>query len=121
MSSLPCSRDHGSFDLEVKNVYIKIDLKLGNDASGKPTVSTSACSTRISSVHVHFSGKFGYVASLQRTGDPTLAQWKGEVAVRWAPAVPHTPLLAVCFLPILHIATACAQICFEFALPWLHI
>uniref|UniRef100_A0A8V0YR09 Bactericidal permeability-increasing protein n=1 Tax=Gallus gallus TaxID=9031 RepID=A0A8V0YR09_CHICK len=57
-------RDHGSFDLEVKNVYIKIDLKLGNDASGKPTVSTSACSTRISSVHVHFSGKFGWLYNL---------------------------------------------------------
>ncbi|NXJ16595.1 BPI protein, partial [Odontophorus gujanensis] len=57
-------RDHGSFNLEVKNVYIKIDLKLGSDTSGKPTVSTSACSTRISSVHVHFSGKFGWLYNL---------------------------------------------------------
>ncbi|NXC44521.1 BPI protein, partial [Penelope pileata] len=57
-------RDHGSFNLEVANVYIKIDLKLGSDASGKPTVSTSACSTHISSVHVHFSGKFGWLYNL---------------------------------------------------------
>ncbi|XP_021272504.1 bactericidal permeability-increasing protein isoform X2 [Numida meleagris] len=57
-------RDHGSFNLEVKNVYIKIDLKLGSDTSGKPTVSTSACSTRISSVDVHFSGKFGWLYNL---------------------------------------------------------
>ncbi|XP_042688444.1 bactericidal permeability-increasing protein isoform X2 [Centrocercus urophasianus] len=57
-------RDHGSFNLEVKSVYIKIDLKLGSDASGKPTVSTSACSTRISSVDIHFSGKFGWLYNL---------------------------------------------------------
>ncbi|NXK14019.1 BPI protein, partial [Herpetotheres cachinnans] len=57
-------RDHGSFDLKVENVYIKIDLKLGSDAAGKPTVDTSDCSTRISKVRVHFSGKFGWLYNL---------------------------------------------------------
>ncbi|KFO77476.1 Bactericidal permeability-increasing protein, partial [Cuculus canorus] len=57
-------RDHGSFNLNVENVYIKIDLKLGSDTSGKPTVDTSSCSTRISKVRVHFSGKFGWLYNL---------------------------------------------------------
>ncbi|NXT74463.1 BPI protein, partial [Zapornia atra] len=57
-------RDHGSFRLKVENVYIKISLKLGSDASGKPTIATSDCSTRISKVHVHFSGKFGWLYNL---------------------------------------------------------
>uniref|UniRef100_A0A663NCX3 Bactericidal permeability-increasing protein n=1 Tax=Athene cunicularia TaxID=194338 RepID=A0A663NCX3_ATHCN len=57
-------RDHGSFDLKVENVYIKINLQLGSDASGKPTADTSDCSTRISKVRVHFSGKFGYLRCL---------------------------------------------------------
>ncbi|NXS74335.1 BPI protein, partial [Pandion haliaetus] len=57
-------RDHGSFDLKVENVYIKIKLKLGSDASGKPTIDTSDCSTRISKVRVHFQGKFGWLYNL---------------------------------------------------------
>ncbi|NXD84441.1 BPI protein, partial [Halcyon senegalensis] len=57
-------RDHGSFDLKVENVYIKINLKLGSDTSGKPTIDTSDCSTHISKVQVHFSGKFGWLYNL---------------------------------------------------------
>ncbi|XP_010150626.1 PREDICTED: bactericidal permeability-increasing protein-like, partial [Eurypyga helias] len=57
-------RDHGSFDLRAENIYIKINLKLGSDASGKPTVDTPDCSTRISKVQVHFSGKFGWLYNL---------------------------------------------------------
>ncbi|XP_065547603.1 bactericidal permeability-increasing protein-like isoform X2 [Lathamus discolor] len=57
-------RDHGSFDLRLENIYIKIHLRLGSGASGKPTIDTSACSTRISSIHVHFSGKFGWLYNL---------------------------------------------------------
>ncbi|NXS39838.1 BPI protein, partial [Balaeniceps rex] len=57
-------RDHGSFDLKVENIYIKINLRLGSDASGKPTIDTSDCSTRISQVRVHFSGKFGWLYNL---------------------------------------------------------
>ncbi|NXJ89654.1 BPI protein, partial [Corythaixoides concolor] len=57
-------RDHGSFDLEAEDVYIKIDLKLGSDAAGKPTIDTSGCTTHISRVWVHFSGKFGWLYNL---------------------------------------------------------
>ncbi|NXM44351.1 BPI protein, partial [Gymnorhina tibicen] len=57
-------RDHGSFDLKVENVYIKIGLRLGSDASGKPTVSTSDCRTHISNVRVRFSGKLGWLYNL---------------------------------------------------------
>ncbi|NXE83143.1 BPI protein, partial [Cochlearius cochlearius] len=59
-------RDHGSFELKVENIYIKIDLKLGSDASGKPTIDTSDCNTRISNVRVHFYGKFGWLYNLFR-------------------------------------------------------
>ncbi|NXT23337.1 LBP protein, partial [Syrrhaptes paradoxus] len=57
-------RASGSFDLEVENVYIKINLKLGSDTSGKPTIDASDCSTRISKVRVHFSGRFGWIYNL---------------------------------------------------------
>ncbi|NXA85546.1 BPI protein, partial [Melanocharis versteri] len=57
-------RDHGSFDLKVENVYIKIILRLGSDATGKPTISTSDCSAHISNVRVLFSGKFGWLYNL---------------------------------------------------------
>ncbi|NXE39890.1 BPI protein, partial [Ptilorrhoa leucosticta] len=57
-------RDHGSFDVKVENVYVKISLRLGSDATGKPTVSTSDCSTRISKVRVLFSGKLGWLYNL---------------------------------------------------------
>ncbi|XP_074013266.1 bactericidal permeability-increasing protein-like [Numenius arquata] len=57
-------RDHGSFDVTVENVYIKINLKLGNNTSGKPTIDTSYCNTRISKVRVHFSGRLGWLYNL---------------------------------------------------------
>ncbi|XP_063260553.1 bactericidal permeability-increasing protein-like isoform X1 [Prinia subflava] len=58
------SRDRGSFNLKVENVYIKIILGLGSDPSGKPTISTSDCSARISEVQVLFSGKLGWLYNL---------------------------------------------------------
>ncbi|NWS89531.1 BPI protein, partial [Toxostoma redivivum] len=57
-------RDHGSFNLKVENVYIKITLRLGSDTTGKPTISTSACSASISKVRVLFSGKLGWLYNL---------------------------------------------------------
>ncbi|XP_058706923.1 bactericidal permeability-increasing protein-like isoform X2 [Poecile atricapillus] len=57
-------RDHGSFNLKVENVYIKIFLSLGSDATGKPTISTSDCSARISKVRVLFSGRLGWLYNL---------------------------------------------------------
>ncbi|XP_030913924.1 LOW QUALITY PROTEIN: bactericidal permeability-increasing protein [Geospiza fortis] len=57
-------RDHGSFDLKVENIYIKILLSLGSDTTGKPTISTSDCSAHISKVRVLFSGKLGWLYNL---------------------------------------------------------
>ncbi|KAM6378673.1 LOW QUALITY PROTEIN: bactericidal permeability-increasing protein-like [Pluvialis apricaria] len=57
-------RSRGSFDLRLENVYIKINLKLGSGASGKPTIDTSYCSTQISKVRVRFSGRFGWFYNL---------------------------------------------------------
>ncbi|XP_059336726.1 bactericidal permeability-increasing protein-like isoform X2 [Ammospiza nelsoni] len=57
-------RDHGSFDLKVENIYIKILLRLGSDTSGKPTISTPDCSAHISKVRVLFSGKLGWLYNL---------------------------------------------------------
>ncbi|NXK65138.1 BPI protein, partial [Sylvietta virens] len=57
-------RDHGSFNLKVENVYMKIILKLGSDTTGKPTISTWDCSAHISKVRVLFSGKLGWLYNL---------------------------------------------------------
>ncbi|XP_019365498.1 PREDICTED: bactericidal permeability-increasing protein isoform X2 [Gavialis gangeticus] len=45
--------DDGSFNLKVTGLRISAGLKLGSDASGKPTATTSACTTSISDVRVH--------------------------------------------------------------------
>ncbi|XP_068769140.1 bactericidal permeability-increasing protein [Struthio camelus] len=57
-------RDHGSFDLKVEDLYIRISLTLGSDASGKPTADASDCSTHISNIRIYFSGKFGWLYNL---------------------------------------------------------
>ncbi|XP_019395044.1 PREDICTED: bactericidal permeability-increasing protein [Crocodylus porosus] len=44
--------DRGSFNLMVTGLRISVGLKLGSDASGTPTVTTSACTTSISDVEV---------------------------------------------------------------------
>ncbi|XP_066834129.1 bactericidal permeability-increasing protein-like [Anser cygnoides] len=59
-------RHHGSFNLNVEHIYIKTTLKLGRDASGKPTIDVSACSTSISNVRVRFSGKLSWLYNLFR-------------------------------------------------------
>uniref|UniRef100_A0A674GBU5 Bactericidal permeability-increasing protein n=1 Tax=Taeniopygia guttata TaxID=59729 RepID=A0A674GBU5_TAEGU len=43
---------------------MKIVLRLGSDTTGKPTISTSDCSARISKVRVLFSGKLGWLYNL---------------------------------------------------------
>ncbi|NWS29132.1 BPI protein, partial [Polioptila caerulea] len=57
-------RDHGSFNLKIENVYIKINLRLGSDTAGKPTISTSDCSASISKVRLLLSGKLGWLYNL---------------------------------------------------------
>ncbi|XP_032930854.1 bactericidal permeability-increasing protein-like [Catharus ustulatus] len=57
-------RSSGSFNLKVEGVSIKLTLSLGSDTTGKPTISTSACSASISDVRVRFSGKLRWLYNL---------------------------------------------------------
>ncbi|XP_012518270.1 PREDICTED: lipopolysaccharide-binding protein [Propithecus coquereli] len=45
-----------SFDLSVKGITISVDLQLGSEPSGRPTVTASKCSGRIRDVDVEISG-----------------------------------------------------------------
>lgn len=55
---------HGSFDLDVKGVTISVDLLLGMDPSGRPTVTASGCSNRICDLELHVSGNVGWLLNL---------------------------------------------------------
>uniref|UniRef100_A0A8C5K6Z2 Lipopolysaccharide-binding protein n=1 Tax=Jaculus jaculus TaxID=51337 RepID=A0A8C5K6Z2_JACJA len=54
----------GSFDLNVKGISISGDLLLGSEPSGRPTVTVSACSSRICDVEVEISGDLGWLLNL---------------------------------------------------------
>ncbi|XP_069351596.1 lipopolysaccharide-binding protein [Eulemur rufifrons] len=53
-----------SFDLSVKGVTISVDLQLGSEPSGRPTVTASKCSGRIREVDVDISGGLRWVLNL---------------------------------------------------------
>ncbi|XP_014799152.1 PREDICTED: lipopolysaccharide-binding protein-like [Calidris pugnax] len=55
---------HGSFHVKLQDVNIKVNLKLGNDASGKPTIDTSSCTIYISKVRAKLSGKLSKIYNL---------------------------------------------------------
>ncbi|XP_050999662.1 lipopolysaccharide-binding protein [Acomys russatus] len=55
---------HGSFDLDVTGLTISVDLLLGSDPSGRPTVTASGCSSRICDLDVHVSGNVGWLLNL---------------------------------------------------------
>ncbi|NXV68889.1 BPI protein, partial [Molothrus ater] len=57
-------KGHGSFNLKVENVNMKIILRLGSDTTGRPTISTSDCSARASKVGLRFSGKLAWLYNL---------------------------------------------------------
>lgn len=54
----------GSFDLHVKGVTISVTLLLGSEASGRPTVTTSSCSSHIRDVDVDISGDLNWLLNL---------------------------------------------------------
>ncbi|MEE6506183.1 hypothetical protein FKM82_007575, partial [Ascaphus truei] len=56
--------DSGSFDLKVEGLSISVGLRLGSDGSGRPTIVPSDCSTHISDVKVHISGKLSWLYDL---------------------------------------------------------
>ncbi|XP_051043520.1 lipopolysaccharide-binding protein [Phodopus roborovskii] len=53
-----------SFGLDVKGITISVDLLLGSDPSGRPTVTTSRCSSRIHDVDVDISGSVKWLLNL---------------------------------------------------------
>ncbi|XP_069508500.1 bactericidal permeability-increasing protein-like isoform X2 [Ambystoma mexicanum] len=57
-------KDHGSFDLKVEGLSIAVVLALGSDSSGRPTISTSDCTSHIHDVRVHISGKLSWLFKL---------------------------------------------------------
>ncbi|KAL1786021.1 lipopolysaccharide-binding protein [Sigmodon hispidus] len=54
----------GSFDLDVRGITISVDLVLGSDPSGRPTVTASSCSSRICDLDVDISGNVGWLLNL---------------------------------------------------------
>ncbi|XP_036274847.1 lipopolysaccharide-binding protein [Pipistrellus kuhlii] len=57
-------RLHGSFDVNVKGITISVNLVLGSEPSGRPTVTASSCSTHIRDVEVDMSGDLGWLLNL---------------------------------------------------------
>ncbi|XP_042321715.1 bactericidal permeability-increasing protein-like isoform X2 [Sceloporus undulatus] len=57
-------KDHGSFDLKVEGLGISVGLKLGSDATGRLTATTSGCGAHISDVRVHISGRLSWLYNL---------------------------------------------------------
>ncbi|KAJ8304488.1 hypothetical protein KUTeg_018071 [Tegillarca granosa] len=48
--------DHGHFDVKVLRISFSLTIGIGADANGKPTITTSGCSTGIGSVHLNIHG-----------------------------------------------------------------
>ncbi|KAM8774744.1 lipopolysaccharide-binding protein isoform 2-T2 [Rhynchonycteris naso] len=54
----------GSFDLKVKGITISVNLVLGSEPSGRPTVTASSCNSHIRDVDVDMSGGLGWLLNL---------------------------------------------------------
>ncbi|XP_004630958.1 lipopolysaccharide-binding protein isoform X2 [Octodon degus] len=54
----------GSFDVQVMGVSITVNLVLGSESSGRPTVTASSCNSYIQKVEVDLSGGLGWLLKL---------------------------------------------------------
>ncbi|KAK2503935.1 hypothetical protein MC885_004401, partial [Smutsia gigantea] len=54
----------GSFDLQVKGITISVNLLLGSEPPGRPTVTASNCSSYIRDVEADMSGNLGWLLNL---------------------------------------------------------
>lgn len=54
----------GSFDVQVKDITISVNLVLGSEPSGRPTVMAFNCSSNIRDVEVDISGRLGWLLNL---------------------------------------------------------
>ncbi|XP_004867839.1 lipopolysaccharide-binding protein [Heterocephalus glaber] len=59
-------KPQGSFDLQVEDITIAINLLLGSEPSGRPTVTASSCNSYIRRVEVDLSGGLGWLLKLLR-------------------------------------------------------
>ncbi|XP_072487666.1 lipopolysaccharide-binding protein-like [Notamacropus eugenii] len=57
-------RVSGSFDLRVRGISISVSLQLSSDSSGRPTVTSKQCRSRIADVDLDVSGKIGWLVNL---------------------------------------------------------
>ncbi|XP_021544951.1 lipopolysaccharide-binding protein [Neomonachus schauinslandi] len=55
---------YGSFDVQVKGITISVNLVLGREPSGRPTVTAPGCSSHIRDVEVDISGDLGWLLNL---------------------------------------------------------
>lgn len=58
--------DHGSFDLTGSGITIAINLKIGMDSMGRPTISSSTCSCSVRSTGIKFHGGRAWIYNLFR-------------------------------------------------------
>ncbi|XP_036758197.2 lipopolysaccharide-binding protein [Manis pentadactyla] len=54
----------GSFDLQVKGITLSVNLLLGSQPPGRPTVTASSCSSYIRDVEADMSGNLGWLLNL---------------------------------------------------------
>ncbi|XP_010638359.1 lipopolysaccharide-binding protein [Fukomys damarensis] len=57
-------KPRGSFDLQVEDITITVNLLLGSEPSGRPTVTASSCNSYIRRVEVDLSGGLGWLVKL---------------------------------------------------------
>lgn len=48
--------DKGKFDIGIRNICFNVQIEIGTDESGKPTISSKACSCDIDKVDIKFHG-----------------------------------------------------------------
>uniref|UniRef100_A0A673UL13 Lipopolysaccharide-binding protein n=1 Tax=Suricata suricatta TaxID=37032 RepID=A0A673UL13_SURSU len=54
----------GSLDVDVKGITISVNLVLGSEPSGRPTINASSCSSHIKDVEVYVSGDLGWLLNI---------------------------------------------------------
>lgn len=58
--------DHGSFDLTGSGINLVINLMIGMDSAGRPTISSRSCSCSVRSTGIKFHGGRAWIYNLFR-------------------------------------------------------
>nr|QBL56987.1 BPI [Ruditapes philippinarum] len=59
-------KDSGSFDADVSGLSFSLGLDIGEDTNGRPTISSTGCSSNIDHVNFHFKGGMSWLYNLFR-------------------------------------------------------